>query len=227
MAFSLRLALTASIMALLAAASADAEVGNVRLVKIWAYSKAASTADWNDLYRRDPVELNERLRTPDGGALHVRFVDDTDLRLGSAAEILIDRFVFDPSNNAGALQAEMGKGVFRFISGRMAKDGVRLGTPSAFIGIRGTDFIVDVRDDGSTVVAVLEGEVEITPRAGGPAVAIAANQTALVSLNATAVQIGVAAVTVDAGLDSDAGIDADSGSGGAGGQGGGDTGGND
>lgn len=207
MVYSLRLAFFALLVTFASLTSVAAEVGNVRLVKIWAFTKPPAAQDWKDLFRRDPVEMDQRLRTPEGGALHVRFIDETDLRLGSAAEVQIDRFVYNPATGAGTLQAEMGKGVFRFISGRMAKDGVRLGTPSAFIGIRGTDFIVDVRDDGSTVVAVLEGEVVITPRTGGAAVSVMANQTALVAANTTSVQIGVTAATADSGIDEDGGID--------------------
>ncbi|UUX50564.1 FecR family protein [Nisaea acidiphila] len=206
---------------------AHAAVGIVSLVKVWGYKQEPSATNWEALYRRDAVEMNQRLRTPDGGALHVRFVDDTELRLGSAAEVTIDRFVFDPSTGAGSLRAEMNKGMMRFITGRMAKEGVRIGTPTAVIGIRGTDFVIEVADDGTTTVAVYEGEVVITPRTGGDSETVAAGQNARVALNAAIVETHVAAPPPDEGLDDGAGHDgyADGNGGDGSDSGGGDSGG--
>jgi hypothetical protein len=200
-------------------------VGTADLVKVWAYSRDAGAQNWGDLYANGAVNMAQGLRTPVGGALHVRFIDDTDLRLGSEAEIVVDRFVFDPATTVGAFQAEIGRGVLRFITGRIKKDGVRIGTPSAVIGVRGTDFIVEVAANGTTTVAVLEGEVVITPRVGGgQEVAVPAGQTAQVAVNSASVAVGVAAPAADPGVSDNAG-DADGEDGNADGGGGGDGGG--
>jgi len=197
-------------------------VGNVNLVKVWAYGRDSGNANWVDLYQSDPVLMAQALRTPIGGAMHVRFTDDTDLRLGSEAEIVVDRFVFNPSTGVGALQAEIGKGVLRFITGRMQKDGVRIGTPAAVIGVRGTDFIVLVAVDGTTTVQVIEGEVTITPRSGGETASIPAGQTAQVAMAATSVAVGVAPPAADPGVSENGGEGGDNGaSDGGGGDGGG------
>jgi trimeric autotransporter adhesin len=198
-------------------------VGNVNLVKVWAYGRDSGNANWADLYQSDPVLMAQALRTPIGGAMHVRFTDDTDLRLGSEAEIVVDRFVFNPSTGVGALQAEIGKGVLRFITGRMRKDGVRIGTPAAVIGVRGTDFIVQVAGDGTTTVQVIEGEVTITPRGGGETASIPAGQTAQVAMAATSVAVGVAPPAADPGVSENGGEGGDDGAsdGGGGGDGGG------
>lgn len=221
-----KIAVLGAVLGLGMAASASAQtVGNVNLVKVWAYGRDSANASWGDLYQSDPVLMAQGLRTPTGGALHVRFTDDTDLRLGSEAEIVVDRFVFNPSTGAGAFQAEIGKGVLRFITGRMQKDGVRIGTPAAWIGVRGTDFIVQVAADGTTTVQVIEGEVIITPRGGGETASIPAGQTAQVAMAATSVAVGVAAPAADPGVsenggDSDGDDVADGGGGGGDGGGG-------
>lgn len=206
------------------AASAPAQtVGTANLVKVWAYAKDAGAPNWGDLYTNGSVSMAQGLRTPSGGALHVRFIDDTDLRLGSESEIMVDRFVFNPSTSVGTFQAEIGKGVLRFITGRIKKAGVRIGTPTAVIGVRGTDFIVEVGADGTTTVAVLEGEVVITPRiGGGQEVSVPAGQTARVAANATSVAVGVAPPAADPGVtESDGGADGDDDSADGGGGGGG------
>ena len=205
-----KIAVLGAVLGLGLVASASAQtVGSVNLVKVWAYGRDSATTSWGDLYQSDPVLMAQGLRTPAGGALHVRFTDDTDLRLGSEAEIVVDRFVFDPSTGAGALQAEIGRGVLRFITGRMQKDGVRIGTPAAWIGVRGTDFIVQVAADGTTTVQVIEGEVIITPRGGGETASIPAGQTAQVAMAATSVSVGVAAPAADPGVAENGGGEGD------------------
>jgi hypothetical protein len=195
-------------------------IGSVDLVSIWAYGKVPAASDWGDMYVSDDVVTNHGLRTPSGGALHVSFLDSTILRLGSNAEIVVDRFVYNPSTRIGELSAEIAKGAFRFVTGRMRKDGFRVGTPSAVIAVRGTDFIVAVAGNGATTVQVFSGEVEITPRGGGASVSVPAGQIAAVSAGSQSVDVGVAPPASDPGLDEDGG-----GSGGSGGGGGDDSGG--
>jgi hypothetical protein len=57
-------------------------------------------------------------------------------------------------------------GVFKFASGAMNSTNYEIRTPVATIGIRGTVFTVVVAPDGTTTVAVEDGEVVITNRVG-------------------------------------------------------------
>ena len=197
-------------------------VGRIELISVWGYGKPPETNDWRDAHVRDPVYFNQGLRTPEDGALHTRFQDDTVMRLGSNAEVIVDDYVYDYKTLDGKFVAEMTKGAFRFVTGRMRKAGVQLGTPTAIIGVRGTDFIVVVGGNGSTTVSVLEGEVEITPRAGGGTEVVSVGQVASVGVGATDVSFGGSPPSADPGLDENAGGDAsDSGSDGGGGDGGG------
>ena len=54
----------------------------------------------------------------------------------------------------------------RFVSGRMASQSYKVRTPTATLGVRGTDFVVAVAEDGSTTVSVISGEVEMTSGSG-------------------------------------------------------------
>ena len=114
----------------------------------------------------------------------------------------------------------MVQGVFRFISGKINKRGIRLLTPTVGIGIRGTDFTVAIATDGGTSVSVAEGEIEITPTVGGDPVIVATGQIATVSATSPNVSISSGnAASNDPGL-SEAGPDS-GGQGGDGGAGGG------
>ena len=119
----------------------------------------------------------------------------------------LDTWVYDPNEKNGRMVISMVQGVFRFISGKIYKRGVRLLTPTIAIGIRGTDFTVAIATDGSTSVSVAEGEIEITPIAGGDTVSVTPGQIATVSTTSASVSISSGStVSTDPGL-SEAGSD--------------------
>ena len=73
--------------------------------------------------------------------------DDTRLTLGPGSELLIREFDFNPSSYAGDLAVSFLKGTTRVVTGligRNAPEKVRFSTSTATIGIRGTEFVVDV-----------------------------------------------------------------------------------
>ncbi len=139
----------------------QASIGQVSNVHIFAYGTPAGESRAS-LFSRDNVFMQETVETVTDGALHLSFADDTTLRLGSSSTVILDRFVYDPANDAGEMVTRITKGAPRFISGKMQKKAIRVETPTVVIGVRGTDFIVLVAVTGDTRVEVLEGEVEIT-----------------------------------------------------------------
>ena len=162
-----RILVSVIVLAMLAGlgATARAEIGTVRHVAVWAYGTPPQAARAG-LYLADAVVADEAVETVDGGALHIRFLDDTELRLGSASRVVLDSFVYDPATSAGEFAIELGEGVFRILTGSLAKESFAISTPVAVIGVRGTDFDVAVASDGATTVTVREGFVTITPRDG-------------------------------------------------------------
>ena len=74
--------------------------------------------------------------------------------------------------------AELAKGLFRFVSGQMPKQDVEILTPVAVIGIRGTDFSVEVAANGATQVTVYSGAVSLAPRGGGSPATVNAGESA-------------------------------------------------
>ncbi|MGE5148454.1 MAG: FecR domain-containing protein [Candidatus Eiseniibacteriota bacterium] len=193
-------------------------VGTVNLIKTAAYERLEST-DWEELLVQDNVFSNQRVRTPSDAALHVVFADGTDFRLGADSEAVIDSYVYDPASGTGKAVTTLGKGVFRFISGKV-KDHTIV-TPTATLGIRGTDFYVLVAD--VTGVLVKSGSVQMRPECNRRDIGSARNRGAGAFLNqpflisqgkAAGVYLGDCFVTpdvtlniADRGLDDDGGID--------------------
>ena len=146
------------------AQAAEPAVGNVDLINVWG-ARTGADGRGGALYERDSVYFRDTLQTSRDGAMHVTFKDRTVLRLGSNATALVDEFVYDPAGN-GRLTASVSRGIARFVSGRLKGDQVAIRTPSATIGIRGTDFSVWVEESGRTTVWVNDGAVTVTPQGG-------------------------------------------------------------
>jgi hypothetical protein len=85
------------------------------------------------------------LRTGTDGRLGVTLNDDTRLSLGPASEVRVDRFAYASADGGLRLVLKFVRGVTAYVSGRIAKlspDAVRLETPAAIVGVRGTTLVI-------------------------------------------------------------------------------------
>ena len=81
------------------------------------------------------------LRTGTDGRLGVVLQDDTRLALGPESEVRLDRFSYASAEGHLQLALKFMRGVAAYVSGRIAKispDAIRLETPAAIVGVRGT-----------------------------------------------------------------------------------------
>jgi hypothetical protein len=81
------------------------------------------------------------------GTVGVTFTDNSLLSVGPNSALKIDRYVFDSTTHAGQFDSTLSKGTLAVISGKMVKqspDAMHVRTPSAIMGVRGTEFIVRV-----------------------------------------------------------------------------------
>tara|TARA_B110000902_G_scaffold165194_1_gene188687 strand:- start:2871 stop:4004 length:1134 start_codon:yes stop_codon:yes gene_type:complete len=91
-------------------------------------------------------------------AMTINFIDETRVDITEHSRLIIDDFVYDPSTGKGSLGLKASLGTIRYASGQIAKNSrqrVRIRTPSATIGVRGTDFIMVVDETGSSMVTLL------------------------------------------------------------------------
>lgn len=96
--------------------------------------------------------------TGSGAALRLAFSDGTNLYLGAETEVAIDLYSVQPDSLG--FVANFTRGVFRLVTGliaRMQPQSVRVVTPVATIGIRGTHFGGET-DGSSAIVVLLEPE---------------------------------------------------------------------
>src|SRR5262249_51495180 len=86
------------------------------------------------------VFADELVRTGDGGLARLVFLDNTDLAVGPKSEIRLDKFVYDPNRRVGSVIVQMGRGAFRFVTGKQDSRSYTINTPYATLGVRGTTF---------------------------------------------------------------------------------------
>lgn len=105
-----------------------------------------------------PLFLGDAIESGPGAGLQILLADETVFTIGPDARLTIDEFVYSPAGGAGRLTATVARGAFRMISGKVAAagpDAMRVRTPVATIGIRGTIVGGEVNQRGETFVVLL------------------------------------------------------------------------
>lgn len=104
----------------------------------------------------DPVYRGDIVRTGAPGNLALVFVDGTTFKLDNNARMELNEFVYDPKGSNNATLFNLQKGAFTFLAGATAKNGnMRIETPVATMGIRGTAPHVEIADDGTVKFSTL------------------------------------------------------------------------
>lgn len=200
----LRLGSTLTIAAIMfgAAGSADASsIGTITEVVNQAFRTPPGASEV-PAKAEDSLVADEALRTEKDSTISVLFVDGSELSLEGGSEVLLSDYVIDTGTAASSGVIELQQGLFHYDSNGTADSGIVLQTPIATIGIRGTEFLVTVAD-GATIVDIVDGEVEVTPRNGGIAARCVGGQSALVSTEITDATCGdFGSFTTAAGLPS-------------------------
>ena len=84
------------------------------------------------------IQANEVITTKSDDRAHIVFLDGTALTVAPNAQLVIDRFVYDPAARTGDLSVTVSAGVLRLVGGKISKKGrMTINTPAATLGIRG------------------------------------------------------------------------------------------
>jgi hypothetical protein len=91
------------------------------------------------------VQLRDVVVTGADGSAGVTFLDNSLMSVGPGSALAIDRFVFDSTTNQGTFESSLKRGTLSVVSGKIAKqapDAMKVKTPAAILGVRGTEFVV-------------------------------------------------------------------------------------
>ena len=119
----------------------------------------------------EPILLQDAIQSGQRSGMQILLLDETVFTIGPESELVIDEFVYDPKTSAGKLSAEITKGVFRFVSGKIAHEkpeDMNVKLPAGTLGVRGTMVAgrVDPARKSSRLVLLGEGPENDT---GSPA----------------------------------------------------------
>ncbi|MEZ5831901.1 MAG: FecR family protein [Dongiaceae bacterium] len=135
----------------------------------------------NELTAKTADELvqNEALRTEKESTIAVKFVDGSELSVEQSSEMVLSDYIFDGSASSGLIN--LNTGLFHFTSNGNNDQGVKLRTPVATIGVRGTEFLVHVDGDDATIIDILSGGVEAVPHGKGKPITCYEGQSILIA----------------------------------------------
>ncbi len=146
-----------------------APVGTITQVQ--GAATATRTAGSVTLQLNTPVYSDDLLETEANAKILVQFTDGTKLTLGPSAEVLIDEFVFNAAGGTNNAAIRVTAGAMRLVAGAIEKVGgpqaINVATPVASIGVRGTDFFIEMEEADHLSVALFSGyEVAVTNPSG-------------------------------------------------------------
>ena len=107
----------------------------------------------------DFVYKGDVVQTGADGKIGLVFLDGTALNVARNARVELNEFVYDPNGKWNSSAFNLVKGAFTFVGGKMARTGdLKVTTPVATMGIRGTSAYVVVGEDGSVKFSTLVEE---------------------------------------------------------------------
>lgn len=132
-----------------------------------------------------PLQQGDRLTTAEGSSAILKLNDGTRMTVRPRSELVLQQFQYQPEATAGnSMVLELLRGGFRAITGLVNKGNDRAAlvkTPTATIGIRGTDFDARLcgRDCATEVKSVPDAPRPANLRASAKAVAVQGDISAL------------------------------------------------
>jgi FecR protein len=163
-------------------AAADAQPAEEPIGNVATLIGSASVTRNNEtstLKLKDDIFQNDVLQTAAKSSLGITFNDATTFNLTANASITVDSFVYEEGGKQNAALFDVAKGTVAFVAAAVAKTGdMKISTPTATLGIRGTSGLVEVPEDASATsrnnVAIKlypdadgkVGRIEVNDRAG-------------------------------------------------------------
>jgi len=130
------------------------------------------------LQLRDDIFANDVVETAAKSKLGITFNDATTFNLSASAKIMIDSYVYQEGGKENGALFEVAKGTVAFVAASVAKTGdMRISTPTATLGIRGTTGLIEVPEGATATSANVAiklypdadgkvGRIEINDRSG-------------------------------------------------------------
>jgi hypothetical protein len=145
--------------------AADEPAGNVAILK--GTATVTRNGMTGPLKLQDDIFKGDVLQTGKSSTLGVTFSDDTTLNLSASSRVVVDNFIYQEGGKDNAALINVTRGTMAFVAAAVAKTGdMKIETPTATLGIRGTTGVVEVPEGAATANANNVG-VKLYPDADG------------------------------------------------------------
>jgi hypothetical protein len=120
---------------------------------------------------KSPIFIGDQVKTKSKSKLQIMFKDTTTISIGQKAKMVIDDFVFKPGDPRSKCETSITSGAFKILGGaisKMAPDQIKVKTPTATIGIRGTLGIGTASKESTTAIYMGGVGISVMSRRSGP-----------------------------------------------------------
>jgi hypothetical protein len=157
-----------------AAASSDEPIGNV--ATLTGTASVIRNQNTLPLKLKDDIYLNDKLVTFTGSTLGITFNDETTFNLTANASITVDNYVYEEGGQQNSALFDVARGTAAFVASAVARTGnMKITTPTATLGIRGTSGLVEVDGAGAGAHNIKlypdpdghVGTIDVSDRSGG------------------------------------------------------------
>jgi len=146
-------------------AAGDEPIGNV--ATLTGIATVIRKKDSIALKLKDDIFQNDVLQTSANSTLGVTFNDATTFNLTANARITVDNYVYEDGGQQNAALFDVAKGTVAFVAAAVAKTGdMKISTPTATMGIRGTSGLVEV-PEGASATSRNNVAIKLYPDADG------------------------------------------------------------
>jgi hypothetical protein len=148
-----------------AAAAADEPIGNVATLTGSATVTRNNTS--TPLHLQDDIFQGDVLQTQASSTLGVTFNDATTFNLTASATITVDSYIYEDGGKQNGALFDVARGTVAFVAAALAHTGdMRISTPSATLGIRGTTGLIEV-PQGASAANPSNVAIKLYPDADG------------------------------------------------------------
>jgi hypothetical protein len=98
----------------------------------------------------DDIFSGDTVRTGPNGAIGITLDDETTFSMGANATMLMDNYVYESGGSKNVGLFNVARGTVAFVAGQVAHTGdMKISTPTATLGVRGTTGVIEVPDNAA------------------------------------------------------------------------------
>jgi hypothetical protein len=163
-------------------APVDEPIGNVAALS--GTASVIRNSVTTPLKLKDDIFFNDTVQTSAKSTLGITFNDATTFNLSASSKMTIDNYVYEEGGSQNTGVFDIAKGTVAFVAAAVAKTGdMKITTPTATLGIRGTTGLVEV-PEGATAASPNNVAIKLYPDADGRVGRIEVNDRAGARLGA-------------------------------------------